>query len=294
MNRNLASNQHNSIKKQLEDGISVLMLDLHNPEKNSIKPIIDSLKLKNEIVDIVQSFSEKFAESFSSAKKTNEQAIQLCHTSCALLNAGKLELFLLDIKTFMDQNKNEVITIIFENYDNFSSDEIISRFIKVGLYDYLFDYKNYSQPKFYWPDLKTMIKDNNRLVLFSDKLKENTNDTLETSFNNTAETITECKLANSNTKLKLLNHFASKFINIDIVKIQVPETNKLIELNSRQSILTQVQKCENEYTDFLPNFIVVDFYDVGRLLETVSVLNNVTFKTSKDRNNTFPIISKIS
>lgn len=53
--------------------------------------------------------------------------LELCHTTCTLLDAGTLEDFLVKIKTWMDENPNEVVTLLIVNSD----DEDVASFGKV-------------------------------------------------------------------------------------------------------------------------------------------------------------------
>ncbi|CAG8642786.1 3407_t:CDS:1, partial [Paraglomus occultum] len=82
-----AQNQFSSVADQLQAGIRSLMLDGHNPPKYS----------------------------------SNPNGIHLCHTSCALLNAGDSVKTLKVIADFLIKNPTEIITIIWENYDGLPS-----------------------------------------------------------------------------------------------------------------------------------------------------------------------------
>lgn len=49
---------------------------------------------------------------------TSGTTLELCHTTCSLLDAGTLEKWLSSIKTWMDAHENEVVTILLVNSDN--------------------------------------------------------------------------------------------------------------------------------------------------------------------------------
>lgn len=49
--------------------------------------------------------------------------LQLCHSSCDLLDAGPLEDFLGDVNTWMNANPNDVVTLIIVNSDEASPEE---------------------------------------------------------------------------------------------------------------------------------------------------------------------------
>lgn len=45
-------------------------------------------------------------------------AIHLCHSSCLLLDAGTITSYLQKVKTWLDDNPNEVVTILWVNQEN--------------------------------------------------------------------------------------------------------------------------------------------------------------------------------
>ena len=74
-----------------------------------------------------------------------------------------LSIYLNDIKYFLDNNPNEIITIILETYT--SSNAIENEITQVGLLKYL----HTQDVNSLWPKLQTMIDSNKRLVILSDK-----------------------------------------------------------------------------------------------------------------------------
>ena len=65
-----------------------------------------------------------------------------------------------DIKTFLDNNPNEIITIILECY--VTANDIEDVVNQSGLSNYLYTHNSV------WPTLQNMIDNDNRLVIFSD------------------------------------------------------------------------------------------------------------------------------
>lgn len=45
-------------------------------------------------------------------------SIELCHTACLLYDGGSLTDYLGKVKDFLDSNPNEVVTLLWVNYDN--------------------------------------------------------------------------------------------------------------------------------------------------------------------------------
>ena len=67
-----------------------------------------------------------------------------------------------DIKSFLDNNSNEIITIILECY--ITANDIEDEINQAGLSNYLYTHNSNTG----WPTLQNMINNNNRLVIFTD------------------------------------------------------------------------------------------------------------------------------
>jgi hypothetical protein len=72
-----------------------------------------------------------------------------------------------EIKTFLDKNPNEVITIFIEDYTKVGS--IPRIFNSSGLMKYWFPVTQMPQNGSNWPLLSDMIKNNHRLLVFTSK-----------------------------------------------------------------------------------------------------------------------------
>jgi hypothetical protein len=94
--------------------------------------------------------------------------LQLCHTSCVAENAGTLQNYLSTIKSFLDANPHEVITLLLVNGD-FQSPTLFDKTFKgVGLDTYAFVPSTSPNPLPIgsWPTLGEMIVAGKRLVVF--------------------------------------------------------------------------------------------------------------------------------
>lgn len=91
--------------------------------------------------------------------------LYMCHTTCAELNAGLLTDYLNTIKTWMDANPNEVLTLLLTNGDRVDVSMFGNAMSSVGLDQYA-----YTLPKQLamneWPTLQEMIDEGDRLVMF--------------------------------------------------------------------------------------------------------------------------------
>lgn len=92
-------------------------------------------------------------------------AIQNCHTSCIVENAGTLSEYLAPVKAFMDANPDEVLSLLLTNGDAISVKDFASVFDAAGLTQYVFT-PNGTLALDEWPTLQTMIDDGTRLVVW--------------------------------------------------------------------------------------------------------------------------------
>ena len=182
-----------------------------------------------------------------------------------------------EIKLFMDENENEVLTIILECYA--SADLIANYFENSGLSQYLYTKTNNEE----WKTLGQMIIDNTRLVVFSDK-----NDThigqewyhyvwdyaVETHYSNNKKEDFSFDFNRGrdnidNKDLFILNHFVTTSVT------GVGHPNKSRKVNSNPYFIERVIEFQQKTGKF-PNFITVDFYDSGKCWEVVDIINNTS------------------
>jgi hypothetical protein len=90
----------------------------------------------------------------------------LCHTSCDLLDAGLLSTWLSEIKTWMDSNPNDVVTVLLVNSDNATPAELAGEFTNSGITKYAYTPPSISSAPATWPTLQTLISDGTRLMTF--------------------------------------------------------------------------------------------------------------------------------
>jgi hypothetical protein len=194
------------------------------------------------------------------------------HGSSFLGSAPLLD-FLTDIKTFLDNNSNEVVTIILECYT--TADKIEGDINLAGLTNYLYTHLLGNN----WPTLQTMINDGKRLVIFSDQNDANATQgwyhyvwdhAVETHFTAYSLSDFSCDFnrGNSTNDLFIFNHF------ITDSSIGVGIESEAIIANSNPFFIDRVLQCYQEKNKF-PNFITIDFYDKGDGLDVVSQLNQL-------------------
>lgn len=163
-----------------------------------------------------------------------------------------------EIKQFMEQDSNAVITLILESY-------VPAEALEKALKDaQLFD-KLYCKKDSLWPTLIEMVKLDQRLIIFSEKREDSLqfpgihyawNFMADTPYSNYRikklnETINRGKAEN---ELFLLNHFVyANFLGVGSRR-KARKINQLSEITRR---IESVQKLYHR----TPNFVAVDFFE---------------------------------
>lgn len=223
--------------------------------------------------------------------------LELCHTSCSLLDAGSLQSFLSDIKFWMDNNPNEVVTLLLVNSDNNSTATFGSVFSASGIDQYGYTPTDTTGPQTNWPTLQTLITANTRLITFIASIDYSTtypylipefNYVFETPFSvtslsnftcdlNRPSTLSSASAAISAGYMPLLNHFVDT---VEAFNIEVPDVANITTTNSPSqnltgSVGTVLNECASQY-GIKPSFILVDFWNVAGPIAAVDALNGIT------------------
>lgn len=200
------------------------------------------------------------------------------------LGSAPLISVLNEIKTFLDSNPNEIISVIFESYTTAEAIAIVMN--QAGLLPFLFE-KNTSSD---WPTLQEMINSNKRLVVFSEKNDTNPNlkwyhyiwnHAVETNFsvNDTAGFTCDYNRGNPANDLFIFNHFITNYLGVgSLTQAQIANTNPFF--------INRLIECQQFHNKF-PNFITVDFYETGQCLDVVNTLNGVVASSHNISNFTY-------
>ena len=224
----------------------------------------------------------------------------LCHTSCDLLDAGLLSTWLSEIKAWMDNNPNDVVSILLVNSDNATPAELAGEFTTSGITKYSYTPPSISSAPTSWPTLQTLISDGTRLMTFVASLDgseiDSTNSYLmneftfifENPFTNTSPSNFTClpdrpssvkgdiSSALSANMMSLMNHFLDS---AELFGVDVPNVGAIGTTNSPGNapgaLGLAASQCQAAYGK-VPNFLLVDFFDQGPAISTVDNLNGVT------------------
>ena len=183
------------------------------------------------------------------------------------LGSQPLSVYLNDIKDFLDNNPNEILTIILETYT--SSNAIENEISKVGLLEYL----HTQDVNSLWPKLQMMIDSNKRLVILSDKNDANEN---QSWYHYMWDFAVENKYGQINCEFNRGNPENSLFIFNHFITSLTGNKDNANKVNSFKYFMNHITKCKDLKNKF-PNFITVDFYEIGESLDVVSKLNTIGF-----------------
>lgn len=220
----------------------------------------------------------------------------LCHSDCDLLDAGKLSDWLGEIKDFMDDNPNEVVTVLLVNSDDASASDLASEYTAAGVDTYSYQPSS-SSASTTWPTLQDLIDSNTRLVNFVASLSDNAaapylldefTYVFENAFENSALGDFDCtpdrpgavsgdsSKAISSGRMALMNHFLYEN---QAFGIQSPNIGNLTTTNApgneTGNLGLQTGRCTQEYGQ-QPTFVLVDFFNVGPAIESVDSANGVS------------------
>lgn len=134
---------------------------------------VGDLPQQNQNIDIKSQLDMgiRFLQAQTHHSITDDNVLELCHTSCFLEDAGTLESFLDTVKSWLDANANEVVTLLLTNGDSVDITEFGSTFAKSGITSYAF-VPSSSPNKLSiddWPTLGDLISSGKRLVVFLGK-----------------------------------------------------------------------------------------------------------------------------
>ncbi|KAH6968581.1 hypothetical protein HG530_013444 [Fusarium avenaceum] len=209
--------------------------------------------------------------------------IQMCHTHCWELDEGPLEDYLQEISDWMGKNPDEVVTLLLTNIDALPIEKFDDAFNSTGLKEFVYHpEKKLALDE--WPTLQRFLDDGTRLVVFMDyNMDESKVDYIinefdyfwETPFGETDSSFPTCEVDRPEngdpTKLMgIMNHM----LNHDVLGIVIPNQVDAKETNSAESIQSQVDLCEGNWSR-RPNVILLDWVNVGDAVDVQLSLNGL-------------------
>lgn len=254
---NLAANQDYNVTQQLTDGIRMLQVQAH---------------LQNG-------------------------AIRLCHTSCLLLDGGLFTDYLKKVKTWLDSNPNEVISILIVNIDNQPASSYAAIYEAASMVDISYAPSTTSVKADEWPTLGTLIDSGKRVLTFMDNSADATaapyiidefTNIWETAYN-VVDNAFPCTLnrtdGTAEGKMGLSNHFLDKYESVLGVQTLVPDKASLNQTNGVSGVGSLGQEAQTcvALNGKHQTFFLVDYYNYGEgsVFQVAATANGVTYDTTK-------------
>ncbi|KAF2004090.1 hypothetical protein P154DRAFT_66004 [Amniculicola lignicola CBS 123094] len=233
---------------------------------------------------------------------TGSDQWHLCHSSCNLLDMGTLTSWLRNISGWMDNNPNDVVTVLIVNSDDATATDLGEQFESSGIDKYVYVPPSTTTLPTTWPTLQTLISNNTRLMTFVASLSTPDSNfpylmdeftyVFENDFENESPSDYSCNPdrptalstpaeAEESNRMFLMNHFlyASQLFGI-----QSPNDTYVNVTNAQTgvgSLGTRITACTTVYAK-PPTFVLVDFFNVGPAMSSVDKANGIVGTGRKD------------
>lgn len=223
--------------------------------------------------------------------------LHLCHSLCQLYDAGTVRSWLTGVRSWLDNNPNEVVTLLLVNGDGASASDINAEFRAARLARYAYTPSSTTQPAATWPTLNQLINRNKRLIVFIQPLAPASNTearylldqftfTFENNYDVSDRTDFSC-IANrpasfngktaqalASGRLPLLNHFLYE----KILDFEIPDVSEAPTTNAPSGGIGNfgdaAKACKAVYKKS-PNYLVVDFFNAGPAIDTADAMNGL-------------------
>ncbi|KAI9771218.1 MAG: hypothetical protein M1839_002839 [Geoglossum umbratile] len=273
---NLFSNQRLSVTAQLNDGIRMRE---YTRTLGDWKPGFEASGRKGQV-------------------HIRDGTLHFCHTKCDYIDAGPISDYLSDVTKWLKANPNEVVTILMGNGDNAPPTSYQEHIKKSGLDQFV-----YTPPKIPmglndWPTLSEMIASGKRAVIFLDYganqasvpyILDQFSQLWETPFSPVNRDF-PCNVdrppgLNSEQgagRMYIANHNLNAEIKMDKLDVLLPAVAELTITNGadgHQSLGDMRKTCLNQWNRS-PNFLLVDYYDIGggSVFRVAADANGVPYK----------------
>jgi hypothetical protein len=269
------ANQRRPIPRQLEDGIRLFLIDAHWGVEGSdgrVRTDFESEgRSRNKVAkalppDVLQA-AERLAGRLGAGGDTQgERDLWLCHTVCEL-GAEHLVDTLAGIRSFLEDNRGEVVILFVEDYVPPAA--IADAFERAELDRYVAALDR-DEPL---PTLGELVRDDRRVIVLAENDADGSVPWYLDGFSFVqdtplgARTIDQLSCArergDADSPLLMLNHWADLF---------PPRRTAQEPFLTERFILERVHECERE-RGVPVSLIAVDHYDLGALVEAVEKLN---------------------
>ena len=274
------ANQRRTIKRQLEDGIRLFLIDPHwgvgNPDGDVRTDFAAEGRSRNRVAKSlppeVLKAAERLAGRLGAGDTTGKRDVWLCHTVCEL-GATRMVDTLEVMRKFLDENRGEVVILFVEPY--VAPAEIAMVFERSGLDRYVVALAR-DEPL---PTLGQLVRRNRRVVVFTEKDADGTVPWYLDGFSFVQDTplgatkVSQLKCdrerGDVHSPLAMINHWADVF---------PPRRGANVPFQREDVIVRRAHRCARKL-GVTVNLIPVDHYDEGDLIPAVDALNAERIQT---------------
>ncbi|KAI1113061.1 PLC-like phosphodiesterase [Nemania sp. NC0429] len=258
---NIAANQQHDVTQQLNDGVRLLQAQMQWPDSSS-EP-------------------------------------HFCHTSCDVLDAGPITVWLTKVKNWVAQHPFDVVTILLGNGGHLKPSQYAPYIEQTGILRYAYTPPHVPMNLSSWPTLADMILSGGRVVFFMDYLANQTEypwlldefsqmwetpfDPVDASFPCDAQRPPDLAPDDAGKMLSLINHNLNinfSLLGVDMLVPARTELNVTNNLTGAGSLGLGAENCLAQWGR-APSFLNVDYYNYGgspgSVFEVAARLNNVTY-----------------
>jgi hypothetical protein len=269
------ANQDRNLAQQLDDGIRAFKISTHYGTEDSSGFVHTDLTAENaelnrvaaKLIPDARAALQRVSKSLSRGA-VGKREVWLCHTLCEL-GATSMVSFFQTIRRFLELNPNQVL--VFFDEDAVKEQDVRSAFVRAGVFKYLARL----QPGQPLPTLGQLIHAHKNIVVFSQERTSGHFPWNPYAFNWMEDTPLgavkpaqfTCKLnrGQAGNPILLMNNWADIF---------PPRPSPNVPLVKSEFILSRAQQCA-EQRGRVPNLILTDYYNRGKVVGAVNALNGV-------------------
>jgi len=216
--------------------------------------------------------------------------LHFCHTSCLLFDGGLVTDYLNTVKSFLTANPTEVVTLLFTNSDGLDVPTVWEpTFTSTGTDTLAYVPSTIPLPITQWPTMGEILNDSKQLVVFLDSGANTTATPFilpefemiwETPFDQTDASF-PCSINRTagplpnDEHMYLINHFLDIAVLGD-QSILIPDLPAASNTNSLDQVLADANGCVPIGANRNPNFILMDWVDIGDGQAAADQLNGVS------------------
>lgn len=269
--------QPDGIVAQLDHGIRVLLVDSWYGQRTDRPGVVATAgsRRSDGIAEANGEFGEIAVRAALRARGASRLAPRgpitpyLCHAMCELGSTPWLQ-SLEDTRAWLDEHPREVVTMFVQ--DIVTPEDTAEVFTEAGLLPYVYTPTSRSPDR--WPTLGEMIDSGHRLVVLMEEhgggsaypwLLQGFDRVQDTPylFASAADFTCTANRGPADASIFLVNHW---------IDAKTRPAAHALEVNARDVLLPRLQECEAE-RGRLPNYVAVDYYNRGDLLDVVDELN---------------------